>query len=435
MKKNLRLFLVAALAMFSFNAMADDADAVIDFAATDAEGKIVDVWGIGQENVTVATSYTYDGMTITLTPAGQTSNKDNYFRWYTSGNILLGKQGATLQLPAFNFDVARIDVVGTSGASTSVKQNIYVGDEAVSTETTGAKNVTNMYLIDDAYQTAGTVYTLKVTSAHNTQITRILIYKKGSQAKQPAGISWSKASQTVTINADDNVYPELNNPHNLPVTYDSSKSDVATINANGSISLVAAGNTVISAIFAGDDTYETSTVTYTLTVKEAIDPDAKGQINNPYTVAEALAEIEAMGIGKTAAEKTYTKGKVVAISEIATSYKNATFTISDDGQPTSTVTVFRAKGLNNADITDANYIQPGDNVVIYGKLQNYNQGGTSVPEISSCYIYSINGDTGIDELKAANAKFDGKMYNAAGQLVNKGYKGLVIMNGKKVVLK
>ena len=283
--KNLRYFFVAALAMVSFNVMADDADAVIDFAATDAEGKYVDVWGIGEEKVTAAQSYTYNGMTITLTPAGD----NNYFRWYNSGNILLGKQGATLQLPAFNFDVARIDIVGTSGASTAVKQNIYVGDEAVSTETTGAKNVTNMYLINDAYQTAGTVYTLKVTSNHNTQITKILIYKKGSQAKQPAGISWSKASQTVTINADDNVYPEFNNPHNLTVSFESSNQDVATINANGAISLIAAGNTVISAIFAGDDTYEASTVTYTLTVKEAINPDAKGQGNNPYTVAEIFS--------------------------------------------------------------------------------------------------------------------------------------------------
>ena len=48
--------------------------------------------------------------------------------------------------------------------------------------------------------------------------------------------------------------------------------------------------------------------------------------------------------------------------------------------------------------------------------------------------YELDGISGIASVKA-NAKFDGKMYNAAGQLVNKGYKGLVIMNGKKVVLK
>ena len=49
--------------------------------------------------------------------------------------------------------------------------------------------------------------------------------------------------------------------------------------------------------------------------------------------------------------------------------------------------------------------------------------------------YELDGISGIESVKAANAKFEGKMYNAAGQLVNKGYKGLVIMNGKKVVLK
>lgn len=38
-----------------------------------------------------------------------------------------------------------------------------------------------------------------------------------------------------------------------------------------------------------------------------------------------------LGAGNTASDNSYTKGKVVSISEIATSYKNATFTISDDG--------------------------------------------------------------------------------------------------------
>ena len=143
-------------------------EVTIDFSGTDN-------WGMGTEKVTEAKSYTYNGLTIKLTPS-----EGNYFRWYETGNILLGKSGATLEFPAFNFDVERIDIVGTSSASTAVKQNIFVGDEAVSTETTGAKDVTNIYAIAAGKQTAGTIYTLKVTSNHNTQITKILIWKKGT---------------------------------------------------------------------------------------------------------------------------------------------------------------------------------------------------------------------------------------------------------------
>jgi len=43
--------------------------------------------------------------------------------------------------------------------------------------------------------------------------------------------------------------------------------------------------------------------------------------------------------------------------------------------------------------------------------------------------------TGINTVKAAEAAADGAAYNLAGQKVNAGYKGLVIKNGKKVIVK
>lgn len=59
----------------------------------------------------------------------------------------------------------------------------------------------------------------------------------------------------------------MTNPHSVTVAYTSSDTEKATIDASaGTITLVAAGDTTISAVFAGDDTYEAQTVTYTLTV-------------------------------------------------------------------------------------------------------------------------------------------------------------------------
>ena len=172
MNKILRYSFIALLAMVGLNISAQEV--TLDFSGS------TDNWGIGTTKLVEAQSFTYGGYTITL--EGTTGNG---YRWYESGNIILGKEGATLTLPVFDFDVERIDVVGTSGASASVKQNIFVGSEAVSTETTGAKDVTNQYVIAEGKQAAGTIYTLKVTSNHNTQITKILIWKKGTSGDTP----------------------------------------------------------------------------------------------------------------------------------------------------------------------------------------------------------------------------------------------------------
>ena len=48
--------------------------------------------------------------------------------------------------------------------------------------------------------------------------------------------------------------------------------------------------------------------------------------------------------------------------------------------------------------------------------------------------FTKTGEAGINEMKV-NTKFEGKTYNMAGQMVTSSYKGLVIMNGRKVVMK
>jgi hypothetical protein len=119
------------------------------------------------------------------------SEGDGYY-WHDKDHYLLfGKQGAMLTLPAFNFEVERIDIEGSSGASSNTKQNIYVGETAVSTETTGAQG-TNIFEIAADYQAAGNVYVIKVNSKHNNQIKTIKIWKKGT-------------GQEITVPAADNI--------------------------------------------------------------------------------------------------------------------------------------------------------------------------------------------------------------------------------------
>lgn len=163
---NLRIALVGFLVcLMSMSMMAQTPAVTLDFSTND--------WNIPAGPTGSSTTATYtnnDGYTITLSASTK-------YGWYDTDPhyLLLGKLNSTLTLPVFDFAVEKIVVVGKSGASGSTKQNIFVGDQAVSTETTGATG-TNEYLINENYQAAGTIYVLKVTSGHNTQITSIEIY-------------------------------------------------------------------------------------------------------------------------------------------------------------------------------------------------------------------------------------------------------------------
>ena len=92
-------------------------------------------------------------------------------------------------------------------------------------------------------------------------------------------------------------------------------------------------------------------------------------------------------------------------------------------------TEFRSK-LNVKD----NAGNKGKEVLLKGTITDYFSPATGVKNLVEA---KLDGQviTGINELKAAGAQFEGKMYNLAGQVVNKAYKGMVIMNGRKFVNK
>ena len=165
MKNFLRYSFVALMAMIMGNAFAQEV--VFDF--TDEANP----WGFPTEQLKETGTFTKDGKSIVITTT-------NYTRWFSDSKaLLIGKEGATLTLPAFDFDVEKIEVVGHDGASGKVTHNIFVGDEAVSTEVTGAKG-TSSFEIAAGKQAAGTIYVLKVTNANNDQICKINIWKKGT---------------------------------------------------------------------------------------------------------------------------------------------------------------------------------------------------------------------------------------------------------------
>lgn len=216
--------------------------------------------------------YTYDGITISFD-----APEYFYFNSAQGNNYLMLKSTKTavgkLTLPAFDFAVEKIEVVGNTvgSVSTKTKENIYVGNTAVSTEETGSKG-TNSFVINKQYQAAGTIYTLQVSAA-NAQITYIKIYKRAVDLTattltlsaipiEPIAIGGTFSS-TPTLKAGEQTLSDKT------ITWSSDNEKVATVDANGTVTGVAAGNAKITAKFAGDDTYKTSTASYEIIVKGA----------------------------------------------------------------------------------------------------------------------------------------------------------------------
>lgn len=154
--------------------------------------------------------------------------------------------------------------------------------------------------------------------------------------------------------------------------------------------------------------------------------------NTAMTVAEALAWIEA---GKDATTEQYIAGYITEITEVSTSYGNATYNIADAIGSTDELVVFRGKYINGEKFTTEDQIEVGDKVLIYGKLKDYN--GT--PEVdTNNHIVSIIEDVsvGIEEIATENAPVE--YYNLQGVKVANPIDGIFIkkQGGKttKIVL-
>ena len=154
------------------------------------------------------------------------------------------------------------------------------------------------------------------------------------------------------------------------VTWSGDDDKVATIDASsGAVTLLSAGSVTFTATYAGNSDYAEATATYKMTVTNT-DPNVPGTVNNPYTVAQARAAIDA-GTGLT---NVYATGIVSGIvSAYNPDYGNITYNISADGLSSSDqLQAYRGKSYNGNSFESADDIQIGDVVVIYGNLTKYN---------------------------------------------------------------
>ena len=428
MNKLLRYSIVALLAMVFGNASAENVIWQEDWSS----------WGDYAKKVLdgVNPNYVFEG-TVTNTDGSFKSGTTIYNEKLAGGEapeLLVAKSGGKF--------IATVNLGSNSGDMTlSFKCNKNIPVE-VSGGTIGENTGTGN---DYVYAITGASGTLTITfnnsTSANARLDNIKLFQ--GQGKKPAGLSWGTSSKTVTIGGNDNVFPTLKNENGLAVTYSSSDQTVATIASDGTITLKAAGSTVIKAESAETDEYEAGKAEYTLTVKEA-EGGGGGEQVQEITVTKALEIIAGLANGETTTEKYQVKGFIVGTPDFQRKadqslYGNCNFEIAVTKGGSDKLTVYRAKSYENKNFTEdevaANILKENDEVVIEGQLQKYEKNGDITPEIKNCYLISVNGGTtGISTAKTANVQ-NGAIYNIAGQKVNAGYKGLVIMNGKKFVVK
>lgn len=285
-------------------------------------------WKLPDSATDTDKSFTYNNITI--------STKGGYFNTNTGCLMIKGKGAtSTLTLPAFDFAVEKIEVVGKSAASKNTKENIYVGNTAVSTEETGSKG-TNTFVINKQYQAAGTIYTLQVSAA-NAQITYIKIYKRAVDLTETTLTLSAVPTEPIAIGGTFLSTPTLKAGEQAlfgkTITWSSDNDNVATVDAaTGTVTGVAAGKANITAKFAGDDTYKTSTASYEIIVKGA---PSLSFPEKSYTVemgdAFTAPKLEGLPKGVTPA---YTSSK----EEVAT-VDAATGEVKIVGVGTTTITV------------------------------------------------------------------------------------------------
>ena len=167
--------------------------------------------------------------------------------------------------------------------------------------------------------------------------------------------------------------------NNATITWSGNNDAVATIDAStGAVTLVAAGSVTFTATYAGvENTYNPSSKTYVMTVTSS-DPNGPGTENNPYTVAEARAAIDA-GTGVTG---VYATG---VVTEIVTAYgtnnyNNVTFNIVDQEGDEDFLQAYRCVG------DDAPNVSVGDIVVVSGNLTKYK---TTYEFAQGCEVVSL----------------------------------------------
>ena len=412
MNKILRISMIAVLALianFSFGQ-----EVTLDFTNNTT-------WKFPEGNTNGATEAAqFSNGTYTITVEAPKA-----YYWLPSNSALLyGKKDATITLPKFNFDVERIDIIGAAGASGKTTRNIFVGNTAVSTETTSAKG-THEYEIKADNQAANTEYIIKVTNANNDQIQKILIWKKGTtkptETPTAANIAAFKAltsgtTATLTLkNAQvvyKNVYTTNSGATNTEYYVRDASGAIQFFNTDLELNVNQIINGTVEVKYTLYNEMTEATKTANTSADKLTITDGEAAVPTKVTVADLTTDKYLCDL--------VTVENANIISETSGTHTNQYLT-----NGTEKVMIYD-KFKTNTSITD------GEGLDVTGILVTAKLSGNVVKELAPI---SAPIPTGIDNITTDATLENAPAFNLAGQKVGKAYKGVVIKAGKKFVQK
>lgn len=136
------------------------------------------------------------------------------------------------------------------------------------------------------------------------QVSKVAYYAAADDGKTATttsftGITDTKVTSTInqTISAAATVKADEATVSGATVTYKSSNEKIATVDANGSVTTIAPGSTIITALYDGDDTHSASAASFTLTVK--------GEYSTIADMQNAIDKLSENGVTSITADITF----------------------------------------------------------------------------------------------------------------------------------
>lgn len=297
---------------------------------------------------------------------------------------------------------------------------------------------------------------------------KVTVGGAAGETKKAAKLAFSEEKVNHEVGTDF-TSPTFSKETTATVKFSSDNEAVATVNAEGVIALgTEEGKAVIKAEAAENDEYAAGTATCTIYVWHYV----------TYKKATAVESGKKYLIVAQRDNKTYyampckkdakygylqTQSKEGTLDElkIESSYDdNFLFTTCEDGysiqdcygrylymdttDPTKDYNSFnlgekavawtvepKADGTFTISFNNGKFIQFGDGTFTSFGAYAQKKDNTVLPML---FVLG-EGQTGINNIHTSTAVKNNVMYNLAGQRVNKDYKGLVIMNGKKMMIK
>ena len=449
MKKTLLLFVSLLMTMGMF---AQSKTAKFDFTGESAYGMTL-LSGSTKEYNADPTVCTEGDVTLTLN--GQT-------RWWkaTNGNELRFYKGAdmTFKVPEGNV-ITKVELT----AKVPAKFESAVGTYANGTWTGSANSV---------------VISTNITEK-NTPISSAVVTYQSSSApmKKDPALSFSETTASGVV-GEAFVAPALTKATTAAVVYTSSDEAVATVNAEtGEVTLLAAGETKITATAAENDEYNGGSASYTLTVttpaldvvkepySESFETEFGSFVLDNVNLSEGLSYVWSIDKKYKCAKASAFVNKKNLPSEswlvspwielsAAEVIRNLYFDHAVSkyfGNVSEEATLWiKVEGGDWTQITSIAYPEvPQDKSFSPFETQAVSLAGYEGKKIKVGFKYvstdeaagtweirnfKVSTDvSGINEIKADKLDVNAPVYNLAGQRVNANAKGILIQNGKKFI--